>query len=419
MSTAALAEPQLDDALPLDAAYDVLRRHLRTVHGTEIVGLGDVADRVVTTAVRSRLPLPPFDHSAVDGYGLSAADMKSGSRVTIVGRGVAGSPFAGPEIGARQCVYLATGTPIPPGVASVVMHERTKRSGDAVTLLEDGRPGHNIRRAGEDVEADAIIVPGNTLADYRHVAILASAGNESAEVRRRIRVGLVSTGDEVRPQSEDLEPGQIYDVNGPMLEALLRRNFIEARRLAQVPDDRDQLTQMFARAAPELDVLITTGGAAGSDTDHIEASIAAAGGTSTHLRLALRPGKPIIIGRVETCLVLGLPGNPLAALANFLLFARPAILATAGMILSRPRGHRVILAQDLPHKAGRTEFAPARIVGYAEDGRAIAEKMGRGGSARLRPLAESEGFLEVPGDYGDIPAGHPVQFHPFSASFAP
>ncbi|WP_439599969.1 molybdopterin molybdotransferase MoeA [Devosia sp.] len=406
------------EPISLDEAYAAIGGLLAPVSATETVSLAEASDRVLAKDARSGLPLPVFDNSAVDGYGIHLDDLAHTGKLDLIGRVTAGNP---PTLVLRpgQTVYLATGAIIPDGVAAVAMHEKTVRAGANIILREPHSYGANIRRSGEDVAEGSVVVEAGTLLDYRHVAILASAGLPVVSVRRKLRVTLLSTGDEVRMPGDRLESGQIYDVNGPMLGALLGRGYAEVVASPHAADDAEAISRLLFTASQAADVIITTGGAAGSDSDHASTSIVAAGGSAASLRMSLRPGKPIVIGQIGACLVLSLPGNPLAALVNFLLFARPAMLALSGQEFRRPRGQAALSAERIDHTPGRTEFAPGRIVGIAPDGRPLVMRIGRGGSARLKPLVDADGLIELNPDRSVVEAGSPLHFHPFSASFAP
>ncbi|MBN9317863.1 MAG: molybdopterin molybdotransferase MoeA [Devosia sp.] len=406
------------EPISLDEAYAAIERLLAPIATTETVSLAEASDRVLATEARSGIPLPAFDNSAVDGYGIHEDDVAHTGKLDVIGRVTAGNPST-LALRPGQAVHLATGAIIPEGVATVAMHEKTVRAGANVVLREPHAIGANIRKSGEDVTEGSVVVHAGTLLDYRHVAILASAGLPAVSVRRKVRVALLSTGDEVRPAGERLETGQIYDVNSPMLSALLDRGYAEVVASPHTADDAETIGRLLLAVSDGVDLIITTGGAAGSDSDHALAAVLAAGGLATSLRLSLRPGKPIVVGRIGPCLVLSLPGNPLAALVNFLLFARPAMLALSGKDFRRPRGQAAVAAEQISHTAGRTEFAPGRIVGIAPDGRPLVVRIGRGGSARLRPLVDADGLIELDPDRSTVETGAPLHFHPFSASFAP
>jgi len=204
-----------------------------------------------------------------------------------------------------------------------------------------------------------------------------------------------------------------------MLAALLARPSIEMIDAGRIADDAGELAAAFRRLADQADLVLSTGGAAGSETDHTQPAINAAGGAARAMRLALRPGKPLVVGEVGEVPFLGLPGNPVAAMVNFLLFGRAMILGRAGAGIVRPRGQAASAVAPFRHTPGRTEFVPVGIRGFDRDGRPRLEKLGRGGSARLRPLVLADGLAEIPAEAEVIPADAPIAFHSFHAAFAP
>lgn len=401
---------------PLDAAYSLLAASLPLLPDSETVKLRDAIGRATADPVRSPIALPRNDNSAVDGYGVSAVDLATTQPLTVVARLTAGDRPPRLTLEPGTAVYLATGAPVPAGVAAIAMHEHTHRTADNVTLDSGLKRGENIRRRGEDFDAGDVLVPAARIVDHRHVAILSAAGIEHVGVRRRVSVALFATGNELASPGDDLKPGQVYDVNTPMVSALLGSSIAALELTAHLPDDRMAEAKALLRAA-HCDLIITTGGAAGSDTDHVAAAIREAGGQASALKLALRPGKPIVFGRLGKSLVIGLPGNPTAAMTGFLLFVRPALRALVGLPLTRPAGFPGIAGARLDVRPDRTEFAPAAIVGMSEDGRLILTRLGRGGSSRLRPLVEADGLIELHSSKNAVEAGEPVTFHPFNAPF--
>jgi molybdopterin molybdotransferase len=409
-----------DTPMPVDDAFAFIVGEARHVEDCEQVPLETAVGRITSREARTLIPLPPFDHSAIDGFGLSSADLNQPPphRLRVIGQVAAGGA-AELRAGPGEAIRMFTGAAVPPGVAAVVLEERCSLAGGWVRLNVAVPAAANIRRQGEDVIAGSAILEAGTMLDARHVAILAAAGLSEIEVRRRIRLVALSTGDELRPVGHPLDPGSIYDSNRSMLGALLTRPWIETLSTQHVNDQMDTLAETLRKFSLQADVIVTTGGAAGSDTDYTARAIVAAGGQASSLRLALRPGKPVVFGKINRTLVLGLPGNPVAAMVNFLLFGRALVLACAGLTVERPRGQAALTAGPISHSPGRTELVPARIVGFAKDGRPLIEKLGRGGSARLRPLVLADGLAEIPGDIGDVGVGAPVSFHAFHAAFAP
>lgn len=407
---------KLEDVDAAFARIVALGRPIREIERLPVkVALG----RITADDVRTAIPLPPFDHSAVDGYGVGRDDSVGERRSLRLVERVAAGAVGARHLEPGQAVRLLTGAPVPSGVAAVVFEERCRLSGRTVTLAA-GREGDspNIRRRGEDVESGEVIVDAGTSLDARHVALLAAAGVTSVQVVRRVRVAVFSNGDELREPGEILGPGAIHDSNRPMLRALLARPWIELVDAGLHRDDPALLAKAMREAADNADAVVCSGGASGSDADHVLAAILTCGGEARSVKLALKPGKPLVAGCLRERPVLGLPGNPVAAMVHFLLFGRPLLQRLAGAAAERPAGQAAVAAEAIPHAAGRREFLPARVVGHEDDGRARLAKLGRGGSARLRPLALADGLADIAAGRGSLAAGEALRFHPFTPAFA-
>jgi molybdopterin molybdotransferase len=402
---------------PLGAAFGAIVGLGEAVREAETLPLLAAVGRVAAVPVVSGLSLPPFDHTAVDGYGLSSADLDRAAplRLRLGGSVAAGGRSSG--IGPGEAARLFTGAPLAEAIAAVVVEERCREEDGFVTVSVPVSAGANIRRRGEDVAAGDAIVAAGAVIDARHVALLAAAGLRDVTVLRRLRVAILSTGDELTLQGEPLAPGRIYDANRPMLAALLAHPGLEVIDLGCRPDQPAMLAEIVASAAARADMVVTSGGAAGSGTDPIERAVALAGGSLRRWRLALKPGKPLLAGRIGRAVMLGLPGNPVAALVNFLLFGRGLLAALSGRQPRMPAGEPAVAAEPFVHAAGRTEFVPVRVVGRSRDGLPLLEKLGRGGSARLGPLVRADGFAELPREAGDAEAGASIRFHAFQAPF--
>jgi molybdopterin molybdotransferase len=384
---------------------------------TERVPLTAAMGRVMAADVASAIPLPPFANSAVDGFAISAADVGRPPpvRLRLVGRAKAGAAVD-MEVRAGEAFRVYTGGGIPRGGVSVVPEELCEIENGSITITAATTADMNIRHEGEDVPAGATIVKAGTWIDARTIAILAAAGLDRVEVRRRVRVAILSSGDELRAPGMPLDAGAIYDSNFPMLAALLARPWIEIVETRRVRDDLATLVETIRDAAGKSDVIISSGGASRSETDLIAHAVAEAGGRAAALRVAVRPGKPVVVGRLRNTAILGLPGNPVAAMVNFLLYGRALLSRCAGMAAERPRGQPALAAAPMNHKQGRTEFAPARIMGYDPEGRPLLEKISRAGSSRLMPLMRADGLVEIPEQVGEVASDETVRFHAFAAS---
>jgi molybdopterin molybdotransferase len=406
--------------VPINLAFTAITRDIDPVSGSERVALADAVGRVTAQDVATTIPLPPFDHSAVDGYGLNSADAAGEPpyRLRVADRLAAGSGNR-PGLGRGETLQVFTGAALPTEISAVVPEERCMREGATIVIPTPIKEGANIRRRGEDVGEGSVVVESGSVLDARHLAILAATGNAPVSVKPRVRVAVLSSESDLRSPGEALVAGSIYYSNRPMLAAMLARPCIEIVDAGHFADDPEELAAAFAGLLDRADVVVSTGGAAGSETDHTQRAIVTAGGSARTFHLALRPGKPLVIGGIGAVPFLGLPGNPVAALVNFLLFGRAVILARAGTKALRPIGQAATAAMAFSHNPGRTEFVPARVAGFDSHGWPKLEKLGRGGSARLRPLVLADGLAEIPAEAGDVPAGAPITFHSFHAAFTP
>jgi molybdopterin molybdotransferase len=403
--------------LTVDDAHTIALAAVRQALGTEELRIRDSVGRVVAGEVAAAMPLPPFDQSAVDGYGIRREDLAAAAKVLrhVATTFAGASHTVGPGTG--EAVRLLTGAPIPPGVDAVVMEEKVRILGTQVTLSRPAESGLNIRRRGEDVGPGSTIVEAGTVIDARHIAILSASGVSKVRVRRRIEVGVLSTGSELVAAGRPLGMHQIHDSNGPMLAALLEAPALRVTSLGRCRDDRGRLTCRLIQMACSYDLLVCSGGVSGSDADHIVDSVRDAGGACTKLSLALKPGKPLAVGAIGRMAVLALPGNPFASLVGALLFARPMLQSLAGACGGPSHPIAARTEETFAHRHGRLEFVPVRVVARDDRGVPLLEKLGRGGSARLWPLIVADGLASIPAEEGDLPALAPIDYYPFGSAF--
>lgn len=388
------------------------------VSGTEILPVTQAQGRVAAAPVAGEMQLPRFDNSAMDGYGIHGDDISRATplRLRLTDRIAAGRSSMAELVGGTT-VQILTGAPLPAGVAAVVPHEQTRRVGDDIVLDCPIVRGDNIRRAGEDMAAGGLLLKAGVRIDARHIALLLAAGIFRISVRSQIRVGLLSTGDELVPSGAELGAHHIVDTNRPLLSALLAAPDVILHDFGIVGDSRKCASERIRDAAAMTDLLITTGGICGSDADHIAPAIRDAGGSCRQIKLALRPGKPIGIGRLHATHIMCLPGNPLSALVTATLFVRPLLRVLAGRQPDRPTGIPAIAGEVFRHNPGRTEFVPVTVMSIDMIGRRRLASLPRG-SHRLLSLVAADGFAELPQDSGDVLPGEDVTFHPFTTGFA-
>jgi molybdopterin molybdotransferase len=401
---AGLSCDDMPGLLPPAAARERLLAGVEPVAGTEVLGLAEALGRSLAAAPASCLDLPPYDQSAMDGYGLCASDLAPARAPKVIRSVRAGADPGGP-LADGEAARLLTGAALPAGVAAVLMEEHADLRDGRVHPRRQLRAGDNIRRRGEDVaRGEALAEPGTRL-DPRHIALFAAAGVADVVVRRRVRIAVLSNGDELR--------GPVNDSNRPMLRAMLARPELRCTDLGVLPDDRAAIAAVLREAARSHDLIITSGGVSGSDADHLPGAIVDAGGTVETLKLALKPGKPLAHGRIGAALCLCLPGNPLAALVSMLVFGRPLAAHLAGDTAPGGPALAAVAGEAFARKPGREEYAPARIVGYDPCGLPVLARAGSGGSARLMPLSRADGLLWLPAGCAAVAGGDPLRFHPF------
>lgn len=418
LSTCGCDRPPQQRLMPVAEALAAIVDGVGPVCGMETLPVTQALGRVNAAPVAGEMQLPRFDNSAMDGYAIHREDV---SRVTplrlrLTDRIAAGCSQMAALV-AGSTVQILTGAPLPAGVAAVVPHEQTRRAGDAIIVDCPIAPGDNIRRAGEDVAAGGLLLEAGARIDARHIALLVASGILQVSVRSQIRVGLLSTGNELVSSGTALGAHHIVDTNRPLLSALLAAPGIVLHDFGIVEDSRKCLSERIREAAAATDLLITTGGICGSDADHIAPAIRDAGGTCRQIKLALRPGKPIGIGRLDATHIMCLPGNPLSALVTAVLFVRPLLRVLAGEQPEKLTGVSAIAGDVFRHNPGRAEFVPVTIMSIDTAGRRRLASLPRG-SHRLLSLVAADGFVELPQDAGDVLPGEDVMFHPFNTGFA-
>ncbi|MEZ2407637.1 molybdopterin molybdotransferase [Bosea sp. OAE752] len=383
------------------------------VAGTQALPLSQADGRVLARDVFAGLPLPPFANSAVDGYALRFDDLApdAETRLPVLGR-VAAGETAPSEFG-RGALRIFTGAPIPPGADTVVMQEDVRREGDAVLLPPGLRRGANLRPAGEDVARGARAFAAGHRLRPQDLGLLAALGLERVTLRRRPRVALFSTGDELTEPGGTLPPAAIYDANRPMLRALLARAGAEPVDLGILRDDRDGLAARLKEAARDCDLVITSGGVSVGEEDHVRAALATLGSLD-FWQIAIKPGKPVAVGTIAETPFLGLPGNPVAVFVTFAFVARPMIARLAGTACDPLLRLPVRLGFSHRGKPGRREFLRVSVEPGA-DAVPLARRHPGEGAGSLASLTQSDGLVELAEDPALAEEGSIQPFLPYSA----
>ena len=393
---------------PVDVALGRLRDALGCVTSVEEVAVADAAGRVLAEDAVALRSNPPAANAAVDGYAFRHEAVEPASIPLAPGRAAAGAPFEGvvPE---GQAVRILTGALVPEGADTVLLQEDARVADGAIEVEGVPKKGANIRRAGEDVAAGDVVLSAGRVLGPPDLALLAAVGIGRVAARRRLRVGVLSTGDEIADPGAPAPAERTYDANRPMLLAVVRRWGHAAHDLGRVADDRDALRARLDAATGEVDAVLTSGGASGGDEDHVSALLGERGALSTW-RIAIKPGRPLVLGHWHDVPVFGLPGNPVAALVTTLIFARPALSVLSGAGWVAPVGFQVPAAFEKRKKAGRRELLRARL---GPDGR--AEVFRSEGSGRISGLSWADGLVELPDEALHVRPGDPVRYLPWSS----
>ncbi len=402
------AMPQGAHWTPVDDALDHLRQHLAVVTGTKVKPVAKSAGRILehdVTALRSH---PPTPNSAVDGYGFGGAAADGLHSMPLVnGRAAAGAPYAG-SVPDGLAIRILTGAALPQGVDTVILQEDVAATADTISFHGPLKAGSNARRAGEDMVAGDVIMRKGRKLTPADLATLVAAGIGDIAVRKKLRVGVLSTGDELAQAGDPARPDQIYDANRPMLCAVAKAWGHKVIDLGCAPDDRPALQTILNDAAGRCDVILTSGGASAGDEDHMSALLSQTGSFALW-RVAMKPGRPLAMGVWQDTPIIGLPGNPVAAMVCALVFARPALSVLAGGDWDMPQGMMIPAAFTKSKKAGRREFIRARLV----DGKVAA--FASEGSGRVSGLSWATGLVMLGDDAADIAKGDLVNYIPFAS----
>lgn len=372
----------------------------------EEVPLAAAAGRIVAAPVTAVRDLPPFDQSAMDGYALDR-DVPEGAWVECVGRTAAGD--APGELVPGHPHRIFTGAPVPAGADAVIPQERVVREESRVRTAILPQPGANIRRQGEDIRAGEELIAAGTRLDWRPLTLLAGQGLARIAVRPRVRVALLGSGRELRQPGESAGAGQIYDSNRPMLAALLTLWGAETVAFPPVADDPEVMRAALAQAAATADLVVSNAGISVGEEDHVRAAVDRLGGALSVLKVAMKPGRPLIAGRLGDTVFLGLPGNPMAALAGAVAFLRPLLARMAGE--APPAGLALRAGFSRRKQPGRTEFVPVRILRREAEWWGVP--VGNGGSGQLACLPATAALAVLPAGAGEIAEGTLLPALPF------
>ena len=401
--------------MPVDAAEQLIAERIAPVDGTESIALVHTPGRVLIGDIVAPISVPSFDNSAVDGYAVRADGLKPDgeTRLAIVDR-VAAGHASSRYVESGEAIRIFTGAPMPGGADTVFMQEDCRVEGNHVIVPPGLKRGANRRLAGEDIKAGAVALPAGRRLSARHVALAAALGLTRLDVRRRLRVAIFSTGDEIVEPGEELPRAALYDANRYLLASLLAQYGVDVTDLGILTDDPKQLARGLVAAAANHDLVLTSGGVSTGEADHVRDAVESVG-RLVFWRIAIKPGRPVAMGVLhgsnsgEGAAFVGLPGNPVAVFVTFVRIVRPLLLRLSGALPEPLVAVPVRATFSYKKRAGRREYVRVTLR-KGSDGAIEAVKYAQDGAGVLTSLTETDGLAELAEDITKVEAGEPVGF---------
>ena len=405
--------------LTVDDVERLITERVSAVTETETIGLTVALGRVLAADLIAGIDLPSFDNSAVDGYAVahSALNASGETRLVIAGRILAGH---GPsrEFKLGEAVRIFTGAPMPVGADTVFMQEDVRVEANDVVVPSGLKFGANRRLKGEDVKAGQAVLPAGCRFGPQHIAMASAVGETHVTVRRRVRVALFSTGDEIVAPGMPLKGAAVYDANRPLLAAMAQKLGADVSDLGILADDEVTLSEALKRAAAHHDLVVTSGGVSTGEADYVRTAVEKIGNL-VFWRTAIKPGRPVAMGVLpglagHSAAFVGLPGNPVAAFVTFARIVRPLALRLSGALPEPLLAFPVRAAFAYRKKSGRREYVRVSLH-RAADGVIEARKFAQDGAGVISSMTATDGLVELPEDMTSIDAGATVGFLSYAA----
>ncbi|MDN3648782.1 molybdopterin molybdotransferase MoeA [Reinekea marina] len=392
--------------MPLDEGLSLLLELVSANQHTEFVDLQSSLHRVCATEVRSHCNAPSFDNSAMDGYAVSSQHFRLNQPMEVQGKSFAGLPFKS-EFEPTKAIRIMTGAAVPQGADAVIMQENATVNHDgSVQFSQAPSAGQNIRCIGEDIEHDQIIVAPLTHLKPPHIALMASAGVDRVSVFTKTKVGIISTGSELKNPGQPLKFGEIYNSNGPSIKAMLSHLDVDIIDYGMIEDDLEQIKQAFAIADAECDFVITSGGVSVGEADYIK-DVLEQMGRVDFWKLAIKPGKPFAFGQLPNSYFIGLPGNPVSAAVTFHILGAQAIRQHQNIGYKPMKVLPAIAANSFKKAPGRMDFQRG-IWSVGEEGVEVKTATVAQGSHILSSMADANCYIALEQDRGSVNAGEVV-----------
>jgi len=395
-------------AMSVQEALNTMLAQITPVSECVTVSLANSQGHILAEDVLSPLNMPPFDNSAMDGYAFRFAEWVDGQTLAIAGTALAGQPFTA-DIPAGACLRIMTGAQVPAGLDTVIMQEHTAQTPEGVLFTQPPKAKANIRYLGEEIRTGDVVLKAGSRLHARALPLLATLGLPEVKVRRRLKVAIFSTGDELKLPGTSLQAGEIYDSNRYGIEAMLNRMGIECLNLGIIPDDPAQLRDTFMQAAQSADAIITSGGVSVGEADYTKDLLLELGEVG-FWSVAMKPGKPFAYGKIREKYFFGLPGNPVSAFVTFYQLVQPALRKLAGEIAVAPLRIPAIAEHNFRSAKNRVDFQRGLISANA-DGLITVRSTGAQGSGMFTSLCAANCFVIVE---KDVPTGSSVTIELFN-----
>ncbi|MEM9278812.1 MAG: gephyrin-like molybdotransferase Glp [Pseudomonadota bacterium] len=397
-------------------AIALLRERMAPMATTETMALEEASGRILANDVTAPRNIPAFDNTAVDGYAFAHADHEPTGGFFPIATRIAAGETSDIELPGFSAARIFTGARMPEGADTIAMQEDCEtheQDGTSFVVIPGGlKKGANCRLAGEDVKTGDMVCEAGSRLRPQYLAAIASTGAATVSVFKPLRIGLISSGDEILRPGETYETGKVYDSNTFMLRALLAELGAETTDLGVCPDEAGELETLLQKAASDHDVIISTGGASKGEEDHFVNSLEKLG--KCHLwQLAVKPGRPMSFGQIGDTPCFTLPGNPVAAFVCFLLYVRPSLDVLAGGTWREPQRYPLPAGFSIKSKPDRREFLRG-FMGKDQSDNTVAKKFERDGSGLITGLRAASGLIEIAEDRTDVSEGDLVDFIPFS-----
>lgn len=392
-----------------DALKNVVS-HVSVVDEVETVEVVEALGRVVAEQVCSQMNVPPSDNSAMDGFAFTHADALSNQPLNIVGKALAGQPFTD-AVPANSACWIMTGAVVPKGVDTVVMQEHVRMDGENLYIDKVPSKGSCIRSAGEDISLGQVVFEPGHVIGPADIGVLASLGVLNIVVKRRLKVALIASGDELKKPGQTLDVGDIYETNATTLSVMLGRLPVDVIDFGIVADDKAALKQAFEEADQQADIVISSGGVSVGQADYTKVVLGELGKID-FWKVAIKPGKPFACGTLPNSVFFGLPGNPVSALVTFWQLALPAIKKALGMTDVYHAKFRAKTTQNFKKTVGRMDFQRG-ILSYDSIGNVNVSSTGAQGSGMLSSVVKANCFIQLEAERGNVNEGEWVWVQPF------